>query len=321
MFEKSVPLYRQIIREAWKIAWHKKVMWIFGLFSALIATGGALEIFSRNLNWVFTPHLPIFWVKSNMIWNVDYSFWPMLIMLILLILGLVAFLVFMSVRSFVALITATDKYKTDEKVDLNKVWRSGEKNFGSVLGEVVLFKVIIVGAGFLSTLPLWFIWTGNNWQGWVWLYPLIFVLGMVVAVVASFLMVFTAAYLTLKRYSFGKSLKMAWKLFLSNWLVSLEMALMIFLINMLFGLIYVVATVIVALPTFLFVVLGAFIVLPILSNIAIVIGSLICLVMLMWTAGFVGSFHTIAWSLLFKRMEEGTAVSKLHRLVNQLKRN
>lgn len=320
MSEKKVPLYRQIIREAWKIAWHQKVIWIFGLFSALIATGGALEIFSRNLNWVFTPHVPFFWNSGSIIWKLDYSFWPMLLMLILLVLGLIAFLVFMSVRSFVTLINTADKYKADEKIDLSKVWRSGEKKFWGVLGEVALFKIIIAGAGVLSTFPLWFIWTGSNWQGWAWFYPIIFILGMVVAVISSFLMVFAAAYLTLKRYSFSRSLKMAWKLFLNNWLVSLEMALVIFLVNVLFGLIYVAATVVVALPTFLFVVLGAFMAMPILSNVTIAIASLICLAMLMWTAGFVGSFHTIAWSLLFKRMEEGTAFSKLHRLVNQLKR-
>lgn len=318
MLKKHTPLYRQIIGEAWRVTWHQRTMWFFGLFAAFIATGGALEIFSRNVKWILTPHVPFFWGKQQLVWQGDFSVWPMLIMLVLLCLGLLVFVIFMSIRSFIALIAATEKYKADDKIDLNKIWHAGDKKFWGVFGEVALFKIIIFLAGIFSTFPLWLIWTGNDWQGWPWLYPAIFVVGMVVAVISSFLMVLTAAYLVLKRYSFAKSLKMAWKLFTEHWLVSLEMAVVIFFVNVLFGLISIAGMVVIALPTFLFIMLGLFIFLPVLSKAALVLGVLFGVVLILWVAGFLGSFHAVAWTLLFKRMEEGTAVSKLHRLVNNL---
>ncbi|MCX6778816.1 MAG: hypothetical protein NTU97_01120 [Candidatus Magasanikbacteria bacterium] len=313
-----IPLYRQIIKEAWKITWHQKAMWLLGLFAFFIATGGALEVFSRNLNWVFTPHVPFFWGGFEVGWNKDVSVWPLAIMLVLICFGLFAFVAFMSIRSFIALILATDKYKADDKIDLDKIWHAGEKKFVSVLGVVVLFKIIIFLASFLSAFPLWFIWTGSTWQGWMWIYPAVFLLGVVIAVVSSFLMVLTSAYLTLKRNTFGKALKMAWNLFLNHWLVSLEMAVVIFFVNLLFGLISLAGMVIIAVPTFLFVVFGVFILMPVLSNVAIFVGCLLAILLILWIAGFLGAFHAVAWTLLFKKMEEGKAISKLHRLVDNL---
>ncbi len=318
MFKKHTPLYRQIVGEAWRVTWHQKTMWFFGLFAAFIATGGALEIFSRNLKWILTPHLPFFWGAPKMVWQGDFSVWPMLIMLILLGLGLIIFLIFMSVRSFISLIMAAEKYKADDKIDLDKIWHAGDKKFWSVFGEVTLFKIIIFLAGIFSTFPLWLIWTGSDWRLWQWFYPLIFTVGMVVAIVSSFLMVLTAAYLVLKRYSFGKSLKMAWKLFANHWLVRVEMAVVIFFVNVVFGLVSLVGLAVIAIPVFLFILLGFFIFLPVLSNVAVFLGVLAGLVLIFWVAGFLGAFHAVAWTLLFKRMEEGTAVSKLHRLVNNL---
>ena len=317
MSSKHIPLYRQIIKEAWQITWHQKTMWVLGLFAAFIATGGALEVFSRHLNLVFTPHVPFFW-GEKVGWFKDVTIWPLAIMLFLICLGLMVFVAFMSVRSFISLIIATDKYKADDKIDLDKIWHGGEKKFWGVLSVVVLFKIIIFLAGILSTFPLWLIWTGNTWAGWVWIYPVMFLLGVAVAVVSSFLMVLTSAYLTLKRYTFGKSLKMAWQLFLNHWLVSLEMAVVIFFVNVLFGLISVAGMVVIAIPTFLFVMMGIFIFLPVLTNVAFFLGGLLAILLILWIAGFLGAFHAVSWTLLFKRMEEGKAISKIHRLVDNL---
>lgn len=313
---KHTPLYRQIIRQAWEISWHHKLMWLFGFFSAFIATGGALEIFSRNVQMIFTPKLPFFW-GSQIHFYGDWSKIPLLVMLILLFLGLIVFFIFMIVRSFATLILATDKYE-GKKMDLGKIWQQTNKKFWLVFWPLLILKIIVCLAILLSVFPLWLIWSGHNYNLWSWLYPIMFTLGVIITIVASLLMVLAGAYAVIKKYSLLKSLKMAWLLFIQNWLTSLEMAIVIFLLNFLFGLLTIAGLFIIAIPTVLFVFFGLLILFPVLAKIAFFLGTLFSIFLILWLAGFLGTFHTVAWTLLFKRMEEGTAVAKLHRLANQL---
>src|SRR3989339_171767 len=316
MSTKHSSLYRQIISQAWKISWHHKMMWVFGIFSAFIATGGALEIFSRNVQMIFTPHLPFFW-RAEMHFVGGWSKIPLLIMLFLLCLGLAVFFVLMIVRSFATLILATDKYE-GKKMDLGKIWQQTNKNFWLVFWPLLVLKIIVGLAILLSIFPLWLIWSGYNSNIWPWIYPILFILGVVITIIASLLMVLAGAYATIKKYPLLKSLKMAWFLFIKNWLTSLEMAVVIFLLNFLFGILTIFGLFIIAIPTFLFVFFGLLILFPVLTNVAFFLGTLFSILLILWLAGFLGTFHTVAWTLLFKRMEEGTATAKLHRLANQL---
>jgi hypothetical protein len=38
------PTYRPILKKAWHIAWRFKYLWFFGLFAALLGTGGMYNV-------------------------------------------------------------------------------------------------------------------------------------------------------------------------------------------------------------------------------------------------------------------------------------
>ncbi len=45
-------LYRPFLREAWRLTWERKSLWIFGIFAALISTGGVVDVVWRALERV-----------------------------------------------------------------------------------------------------------------------------------------------------------------------------------------------------------------------------------------------------------------------------
>lgn len=45
-------LYRPFLREAWCLTWERKSLWIFGIFAALISTGGVVDVVWRALEKV-----------------------------------------------------------------------------------------------------------------------------------------------------------------------------------------------------------------------------------------------------------------------------
>ena len=45
-------LYRPFLREAWRLTWERKSLWIFGIFAALISTGGVVDVVWRTLEKV-----------------------------------------------------------------------------------------------------------------------------------------------------------------------------------------------------------------------------------------------------------------------------
>jgi len=50
--KKSTTLYRPFLREAFAITWKRKSLWIFGIFAALISTGGVVDVVWRSLEKV-----------------------------------------------------------------------------------------------------------------------------------------------------------------------------------------------------------------------------------------------------------------------------
>ncbi|MBI5731901.1 MAG: hypothetical protein HY982_00900 [Candidatus Magasanikbacteria bacterium] len=312
MFKEKSSLYREILRLTWKITWQERLLWVLGVFSALIVTGGALEILSRNLNWAFNPDWRKFGFASSGFYF-DWSGGPWLVVLGLLLAALFIFLAFMSVRSFSSLILLASQYREGRRLNLEKMWRLGSGHFWPILGIAAFFKILILVFSCLSVLPLWMLWAEQG-KIWLWAYPLFFLAAICACLVCSFLLVYASAYVILEKKKFGSSILSAWRLFVKHWLVSLEMAAVIFAINFLFGLIALLGTVVVGLPFIILLLFSYFISLPILAEIGIFLAILFLLLLTVWIGGFLGTFHVVAWTLLFKRMAEGTALSKLLRL-------
>ena len=315
---KHQPLYREILRQAWRLTWHQRLLWVLGLFSAVLVSGGAFDVLARNISWSLQPNFS-FMSMSWGGWSLGLTASLWLIALALLLLGLAAFVIFVMIRSFISLILGTGEYKVGEKLDLEKLWHEGHGHFWPVLGTIVLARGLIMILGGLTLLPLFLLILGKWNLFSSIIYPPIFLIGAVAGVVVNFLMIFTSSFLVLEKHDWKKAVAAAWRMFLKHWLVSLEMALVMFAIYLLAGLILAIGAIIIMIPVIATVIFARFIMLPGLGNIAVFVGSLLAVCLILLAAGFLSTFHVGSWVLLFQRMKQDTAVSKLVRLVEHVK--
>lgn len=52
MPSKPAPIYRPLLREALRLTWERKSLWVFGLFAGLVTSGGMLDAAGRDLSRV-----------------------------------------------------------------------------------------------------------------------------------------------------------------------------------------------------------------------------------------------------------------------------
>ncbi|MEK9182950.1 MAG: hypothetical protein AAB849_00365 [Patescibacteria group bacterium] len=316
---KHQPLYREVLREAWGLTRHHKIILIFGLFAAFLGTGGALEVLARHFDALFSPQswqMP--WTFSFGSFDYSMGFW--VLALGILLLGIAVLFVFTVINSFSTLIFATDKFRKDKKVDLAKAWLAMKKKFAPVLGLVVFFKILIMVFGALSVAPLGLMMNGTAGVGMIALYPLVFLFSILAILVCSFLLIYSTAFIILEDYRWGEAIKESWRLFIGHWLVNLEMAVIIFFINFLAGLVTIIAAAVIGIPALIVFLFSLFIQFPPLATVAVVLGLLLFVLVVLLISSVMGAYQVAAWVLLFRRMHAGTAVSKLIRLVSFIKK-
>jgi len=317
-------LYRSILKHAWKITKKYKFLWIFGIFALWLGNGGEIRIFFETLDFIkrfaadnisgifvnLFPFISFFEGSdfSSILTGIIFT----LIFLIFLLLGL-----WLVVVSQTAIIQFTNATSDKKELRFKDVLKSSIPHFLPVLGLNLLSVIFVTVLVFSLLLPALLIVVSMGGKFALLLSILIWVIFLPLAAIISFVMKYAINFLLIKKEKFLDSISKAWILFKSNWLVSIEMALAILVINALVGLVIIYLSlafvgsydqiellVVYALNNQIFD-LVLFNILP-LVIISLFLGSLLAV------------FQTVAWTLLFKKLISGKRYSKLIRLVTSL---
>ncbi|MFA5029911.1 MAG: hypothetical protein WC518_04250 [Patescibacteria group bacterium] len=328
-------LYRPILKKSWQLVRKKKGLWFFGLFAALLGTGGEYEILGRalinpfNSRGILADTLNSFQngladgLKAG--GNLWLNIWSAIIhypqgllfaiVVVIIAVAIIIFIIWLAIVSQVGLIRNIDlanknKVATiNEGIDfaLGKFWPVLLINF--ILKVVLFLLFMILGAELLAL-------TDQGIFGRT-IYYLSFIVFIIIIFSVSFLLRYQIFYLILKKQRLGESFFSAKKLFLANWLVSLEMALIIFII-------YLVAAIITGLIGELFLAL-LFLVFygyaaPLwLAGIFGLILFLLLLAITFFITAFLSAFQWSSWTLLFNRLSSGEGLSRIIRSSQNLK--
>ncbi len=324
-----MPFYRNILKQAWELTWRNKYLWVFGVFAALIGNGGELEILFNNSG--ANPSQALFpaWQRmaatgvfrpgtltniGNLLKNDTLN---MLIVLVtcLIILAVFLFVVWLVVVSQAALVNNTAAIIKQKKHNFKDGWQNGIINFWPVLGLNILVKVIIFAMLVAIGLPL-VLWSSNfNLNIF---YILALVIMAPVSIILSFIAKYAIAYVVVGKYKVGQAIGQSWQLFKDNWLVSFEMAIILFLINLLVGLAIVLAILVLAVP-FLFLGLIFYYAFSLAGSWIIAVLAFASFLFIVVTMGAaLAVFQIASWTGLFLELDKKRGVSKLVRVVNDM---
>ncbi len=323
--------YRSILKQAWNISWKHKYLWFFGLFASLAAAGGSIEyqILTKNLNQNLVDgsysHLSSILalgdiIKSfclNLVNLFSYDLVSILnaITLLLISLTLVVVFIWLAISSQAALVDNVKKIINPKKKLANLKIRdglaTGNKYFWSVLGLNILIKILVNLAFFIISLPLLFMIL-NEATILVVIYTLFFIIFVPVAVSLSLLVKYAIAYNVLENKSLITSLEKGWELFKKNWLISLEMAIILFIVNFLAGIVVLIIISLFLFPLFL---LGAMFSITWLIILTVFLG----LILIVIIGSLLTTFQIATWTDLFLHLTEKKGEAKLERIFKRKK--
>ncbi len=319
-------LYRQSLRFSWRLVWEHKLLWVFGLFAAFLGHMGMTEIVGKVLSVSesyssFGPVdllLSIFSLPSL----VSFSFqeWTAYIWLLLL-LGIVFFGIFaIAVISQGVLIHVVAQHPVVSKkqgiVNIDHAWHAGVSHFwkllllhilkrGTILVLTVLVGIATANAVVSSSLVDTSIFLG------------ILLLSLAIGFVLSSLVIYAAGYVVIEEYPIKKAIIEAWYLFKEHWFVSLEVGLLMTLLNVCLFFVILLAFFIVYLH-------GTFVwVLSFFVHSFAAVEPLLFVEYLLFVAFvlFAGSaftvFSTSVWSYLFMHMHRTGITSHLTKLFHK----
>ncbi|MFA6215719.1 MAG: hypothetical protein WC768_04065 [Patescibacteria group bacterium] len=231
--------YRQIFKEAIKIAWQNPSLWLFGFLVLLLGSTGELEMLLSGYGLAGNSILFSFWsglaaggmfslagvqgLVKMMSASPVYLFVILLVMLAILgVSVLVVWLITVAQGALVSQVVAVTK---NRKLNFNQSWFLGMSKLWPVLGLNVILRAVMwslfLVTGLIALL---------KFPGSIFVYIISFDIFLILILVFSFIIKYAICGVILKDWNFSGALKAAWQLFSRNWLLSLEIAIILFLI-------------------------------------------------------------------------------------------
>jgi len=318
--------YRSILKQALAIAWKHKYLWFFGLFASLAVAGGSMEY--KFITQSLTQGLVDGTYQSlngllatsylcQQVWLgiIDLFSQNILIILntltiLLLAVTLISVFVWLAISSQAALVDGVKKIITTKKkfslLSIREGLTNGGNHFWSVLGLNILIKILTSFAFFIVSLPLLFLVISDD-SSFVVAYTILFVIFVPIAVSLSLIVKYAISCRVIENKSVMESLRVGLNLFKKNWLVSLEIAIVLFIISFLSSLAILLAISILFFPLLWL-------------GIAYSINWLIFLMLFLalLAAALFGSmfttFQIATWTDLYIRLKDNKGKAKLERI-------
>lgn len=327
-----MSLYRNILKQAWQIAWRNKYLWFFGFFAALIANGVEQNVVLNSLDGssgIFPgcrriAETGIFSHQAlnnvGQIMRQDPISMLMIMVFGILILILAVYLLWLAVVSQAALISGSAEIisgKKPQKSGIQNGVTAGVKNFWPIFGLNAIIKISVIFIFYLISLPL-ILTAGKASAAVNFTYVIAFLILLPVALVITFIIKYAMAYIVVRGSGFFESISQGWHLFMDNWLISLEMAFILFFISLLAGLAIGLIILALLVPFALL----AFILLKIVSTAAfwlvVMLGFAVIMAVIIIAGSVLTVFQISSWTGLFVELIGKGGISKIVRLSNKL---
>lgn len=315
--------YRYFISEAIKITKNYKHFWFFGLFASLIYASGEFQIVSaflkQNVDGSFIGTWSIvlssllnkaFWLGLLEISSVNLALFWAIVSLGIIALILFLLVLYISITSQAALIDQIKKALASKRkmtsLNIADGLQESKKWFWPILWLNVGSKILITLCFILLSIPLFFATVYGNVFS-IMVYVLIFLIFLPIALFISFVAKYAIASCIIENKNLLSSIKRAWDIFKKNWLISFEMAFILFAINALVGL---VTMLIVSLFFVSLYIVGILISATTLVAISLLLG----IATMAFSAALLGVFQTSVWTNLYLKLIDKKAKSKIQRI-------
>lgn len=314
-------LYRQILKKAWYITRKFRYLWFLGIFAAFLGNGSEYQVLFKQVNSVADqPTTAQNWAANlnALLPKLDLSAGNILLASVGLLIGLIIliFFLWLAISSLGGLIKGSAAANNDERMTFFGLLKTGGKKFWPLLGLNIVAKAIVYGILILILTPLMVAtFAQGDLSANLLIIILTFLIFIPLTIIVSLVTKYASAFVMLNNEKFWPSFKDGWRLFGANWLISLEMAFIIFVINIIVGLAFVALSLILISPFFFFGIMYT-IKSPALFNVLMYVSLTLILLCSIIIGALLSCFQISSWTLLYVRLTSGPkAYSKIVRWV------
>lgn len=299
-----MTFYRDIFSKAWNTLLRNKFLWFFGIFVAIAGPSREYDMYFQNMGKVISGKdlLGIFpgWFVAFSEGRFHWAF------SLFIVVDLLLFLYFLSLSQG-ALARAAHDSEQGKKMEFRSAVRNGHKYFPFTLLIFILGKALI----YFPLLAFFALLGSRNPQAW---YAMSFIIFVPWAIVISFLSLYAINFVVIRNMRVGEALVSAWKLFVHNILITLEMSFFMFILSFLVSAGVVFLALVLIAPFFLLTFPTQFFS-DSFANFfqAFSFGSSLIYVLSIFIGSLFGAFQWLAWSYLFFELTEGKKHSKIER--------
>ncbi len=322
-------LYRPMLKQALTISWRNKSLWFFGLFSALLTSGGAYNLGLGNYEKVkfqilrlnslrnFFQHWsanPSFGSKLDIIsvWH-SVGIWGIFLMLI--IIAAAIFLIWLVLVSQGALIFGLQEKVDGKTISFSYLFRRGVHKIWPVILINLTFNVVLIAVLLMLSLPFFILFVASV-HNLIWqsiLLVLSFLVWVPLAAILFIIIRYALFYAVNQDKHVGESLALAFGLFFKNWLVSLELALLLFILNIITGLILALIMIFVAIPFIMLAMIAVQISSSMFFWLVVTAGVFAFIIILFLYGALWTVFNMANWIILFNKIQAERVYSKIWR--------
>ena len=322
------PLYRPILRAALSLTTRHKTLWLLGFLAAFLGLGGEYEFIFSQFNNV-----------SSGEWNGLNSFLQFAgassqdvvtalaavakDLSVGAILGLAIFLGFLFILGALviisqgALVAGIAQASQAGRVKLSAALYTGYISFWSLLAIIISTRLLAVFVLAVVGLPLisLFLLLDESFAS-----PgaalIFFILGLPLFILFSLVAKFALAYRVVEGERWRSALTKAFVLFADHWLVTIELALIVFIINILTALAFIFVAALLSIPFILLGIVMADLSYVIVLKLLITAALVLFLFILLVLGSALSCFQNSVWTLLFLKIKDKPRAAKLLRLVH-----
>ena len=309
-------VYSEILKKAWSIIWRNKYLWFFGLF--LVWIGQEVETMVRNYLMYTEETLSLkSWQNlfESGFGGIVNDFWGAVsntaigaVMAVLLLIVVLVIVIWLMITSIGGIISSTVKLESGKPTTFSEGFTVGRKyfwkNFVVYFGIRIVDYAFLIVSGLVATLV--FFGVIGTIIGIV-----LVLISFIISLIISFISKYAAAYIVVREKNIADAVRSAWNLFIKNWLASIEMAVIIFIINLIVSLALFLALVMIAAPFLLVVFMLGQTEFINLGNTFLYTLTVILMLLTIFVGSVLSGFQFSAWVLFFLRLDEGKKVSKL----------
>jgi hypothetical protein len=328
-------LHREVIKQSWKIVWRSKYLWFFGFFAVFFSGHSGLEIITRGLG-IEAKTMPLIDTKTlaeTGIFNMqsvanlgkllmkDPFSTVVLMLILLLILVIVLFVIWLSNVSQAAIVNNVACISENKDTNFQEGVMTGMKSFWPVFILNIFKKVAIFIIFALMSLPLLMSEGAINLVPGNIIFSILFVLLVPVIVSLAFVVNFAISYVVIKKEKFNSAVKQAIGLFTKNWLVSIEMGFLIYLVSLLVSFGAILLMLLLVTPFLLLSYFAMTIQSVGLFGVVIAAAFIAFILIIVFFGAILSTFQNSASTLFFIKLVGGGGTSKIVRVFDKNQRS